>query len=269
MSASEGLNARDILAIIPAYRSPDELKRCVQAVHGQTVADRIAIYVHDNSQDNIYYTAAINEGLRLGLKNPNFTFFLVLTQDCFLLNNAVEQLVAFMDQYSGVGIAAPVHLDPNDLTQAVWAGSERSFPEGRGFRGALADLAAAAETAWASGAAFMVRRDVLIDIGLMDENMKFVCSDADFSFSARARGWQVVWISKACCLHEPSGALEPGNSELLNLIRKDMVYFADKWITGGLFRSLEFHGESVDIGEMCKQRNAIFDLISDSTKHHS
>ncbi|HMV00530.1 MAG TPA: glycosyltransferase, partial [Rhodocyclaceae bacterium] len=252
--------ARDILVIVPAFRNPAALELCVAAVSGQTVAERISLYVRDNSLDNVYYTAAVNEGLKYGLERQNYRYFVVLTQDCRLASDAIERLVQFMEEYPGVGIVAPIQLDPDNPEDALWVGSQQSFPEGKAFQGPHSGLDSGGETVWANGAAFMVKREVLLEIGLLDENMRFVCSDADFSFSARARGWQVVWIRAACCYHKPGGALRPNDAALMQVIREDTVYFADKWITGALFRKLEHRENAKDQNSFIDHRDAIAKL---------
>ena len=230
---------RDVLVIVPAYKNPEQLQRCLDAVAAQTVAERIAIYVRDNSDDNILFTAAVNEGIRYGLSQPGIRYFLMLNQDCYLEPAAVELLVGFMDQFSAVGIAAPLQLDSQRPDWVVWAGSRRTFPSGTHLGGALKDYTEPFLVAWANGAAAMLRREMVVEIGLLDENMRFTCSDSDYSFTARARGWQVVCVPTARCVHECGEAKAPQSLELKRVIVTDNLYFAGKWFTGALFKSLE------------------------------
>ncbi|HDY88249.1 MAG TPA: hypothetical protein ENH82_09075 [bacterium] len=51
-----------IPVIIPAYKNKDQLEKCITYLNNQTVP--VEIFVRDNSDDNIYFTAAVNEGLR-------------------------------------------------------------------------------------------------------------------------------------------------------------------------------------------------------------
>lgn len=237
----------DVLVIVPAYRNPRQLARCLTAVSEQTVSPRIETYVRDNSDDNILFTAAINEGLRHGLANDDFGYFLILNQDCYLKHDAVEHLAAFMEQHPEVGICAPIQLDSEDSEQVIWGGAGRSFPYGQAFMGPLKDVPGPFETPWASGAAAMIRRETVVGIGLMDENMRFICSDSDYSFTARARGWKIVCVPAARCIHEMGAAKAPASAELRAVMRHDVDYFADKWITGNLFLRLELDPEQRDV----------------------
>lgn len=254
--AAQESPSRDILVVIPAFRNPLQLAKCLEAVDRQTIASRIRTFVRDNSQDNIYFTAAINEGLRCGLADPAIAYFLILNQDCYLKEDAVEQLLRFMEANVGVGICAPIQLDAEDPTQVIWGGAGVSFPFGQCFVGALKDAPGPFDTPWASGAAAMIRRDVVVDIGLLDKNMRFICSDSDYSFTARARGWRIVCLPAAQCRHEAGAARLPGNVEIRQVMHDDVAYFADKWISGNLFLRLELDPEKRDVAELRRQGEA-------------
>ena len=260
-----GPREKDVLVIIPAFRSPQKLQRCLDALAGQTAAERIAVYVRDNSDDNILFTAAINEGLRYGLSNPAFGYFLMLNQDCYLDTTAVAELLSFMAQYSGVGIAAPLQLDYSSPSQVLWGGSRRTFPGGIHFVGDAENYREPSLVTWANGAAAMIRRETVVEIGLLDENMRFMCSDSDYSYSARARGWQIACVPAAKCLHEGGAAKTPGNTELKRVIVNDYLYFAGKWFAGTLFKGLEDDGTyQCDLAALRQEYQAI---ANDPEKH--
>ncbi|MGE5468977.1 MAG: glycosyltransferase [Ignavibacteria bacterium] len=259
---SRPADERDVLVVIPAFRNPRQLDQCLAAVARQSAANRIETYVRDNSEDNIYFTAAINEGLRHGLRNPAIRYFLILNQDCYLNEDAVEQLVSYMEREASVGICAPIQLDSRDPSQVIWGGASVSFPYGQCFVGALKDAPGPFETPWASGAAAMIRREVLVDIGLLDGNMRFICSDSDYSFTARARGWRIVCQPAARCIHEMGEARLPGSMEIRQVMRDDVAYFMDKWISGALFQRLEFEGIKTTNEELQRQGKAYLERLA-------
>lgn len=247
--------ARDVLAIVPAFRNPAQLARCRAHLDAQTVASRIATYVRDNSIDNVLYTAAINEGLRHGLADRGVRYFLLLNQDCYLEPDAVERLVAHFDAAPGAGICAPIQLSPDDPNEVVWGGAHAAFPAGVHIGGPVRLFRAPAEVPWATGAAMMVRREVVEDIGLLDANLRMLCSDADYCFSARARGWRVMVVPTARCRHRFNGSSLGGAAEDVERAKnRDVAYFADKWITGELYRRLSAEGETMDLDALRELR---------------
>jgi GT2 family glycosyltransferase len=107
------------------------------------------------------------------------------------------------------------------------------------------DLTAPAETPWANGAALLIRTEVVREVGLFDKNMRFVCSDADFSFAARARGWKIFVVPAARCVHVTAGSAYTTNLQLELIKVQDVLYFARKWLSGDLFKSLAHEGHNL------------------------
>jgi GT2 family glycosyltransferase len=83
----------------------------------------------------------------------------------------------------------------------------------------------------------VVRLDAIMEIGLMDETMKMFGSDADWSYTARARGWETWYIADAVCVHE-QGVSKTMDEKMTKTFEKDMIAFRSKWIDGELYRDL-------------------------------
>ncbi|WP_269532559.1 glycosyltransferase [Chitinimonas sp. BJYL2] len=242
---------QDVLVIIPAFRNQRQLDRCIECLKQQTVAHRLAVFIKDNSEDNIYYTAAINQGLRhgLGIGQP-FRFFLPLNQDCYLNPDAIEQMLLFMEANPHAGIVGPLQLDADDPARIRWAGSLEAFPAGRHIGGTYTGGLVPTATPWVNGAAMLIRRETLIDTGVMDANMRLLFSDADICFTARTRGWQLYMVPQAICLHERGGVSGKEN-EAFELIKStDYVYFGRKWLTGQNYQMLDPGARAIDINAL-------------------
>ena len=91
----------------------------------------------------------------------------------------------------------------------------------------------------------LLRTAMLREIGLLDENMKFICSDADISFTARARGWQCLVVPSAFVEHELGGSASTTNTWLNKTKLEDQLYFARKWLTSDVYRSLAVEGQQL------------------------
>ena len=109
-----------IPVVIPFYRNRQQLARCLDHLDNQS--EPVEVFVRDNSEDNIYFTAAVNEGLRRYLNGPA-AYILVLNQDMYLAPDAVANLVDFMNRNPRCGIAAPLQRHPEDPDYVIWAGS--------------------------------------------------------------------------------------------------------------------------------------------------
>lgn len=230
-----------IPVIIPAFRSPERLSRCLASVALQDCP--VENYVRDNSTDNILYTAAVNEGLRKYAYGGEADFLLVLTQDCYLKENCLVNLAAYMESNPRCGIAAPLQLSAEGAT--TWAGSLDAWPAGVHVQNAAAEFPGPMKTYWASGACFLVRAECVRDVGLLDENMRFICSDSDYSLTARSRGWDVVMVPSAQAEHECDESAKVSAPWLQRIKINDMRYFTQKWLSGGLFQDLAYEGKNI------------------------
>ncbi|UCC97897.1 MAG: glycosyltransferase family 2 protein [Phycisphaerales bacterium] len=228
-----------IPAIIPYYKNKSQLARCISYLEGQTVP--VEIFVRDNDRDNVYYTAAVNEGIKKYLDQP-YKYILILNQDMYLERTAVERMAAFMDSHPDCGIGAPLQLHSGNPDYVIFAGGCEAFPLGRHQHGPLQEFTEDKEILWANGACMILRREMIREIGVLDENYVLIGSDSDYCFAARSRGWQVWRIAGARGIHEcgASGKLCEPNVELLKI--KDMIYFGQKWLTGELYQELSHKG---------------------------
>jgi GT2 family glycosyltransferase len=228
--------------IIPFYQERQKLECCLAHLHAQSHGDT-EIFVRDNTRDNIYFTAAVNEGLRKFCYDPAIQYVMILNQDAYLQPSALQMLCNFLDRNPDSGIAAPLQLTPQSLV--TWGGSLRGFPTGTHKCDPVESYDRPVETYWANGAAMMIRTEVVREVGLWDRNLRFVCSDQDFSLSARARGWKVHVVPEARCAHELSTTGDIANLEIELIKLKDIVYFGRKWLSGDLYRALSFEGSSL------------------------
>jgi len=231
-----------VQAIIPFFKEQDKLARCVRQLQAQTYRD-VDIFVRDNSDDNIYYTAAVNEGLKKYCYAAEIGFVAILNQDAYLAPDAIECLVDFLNRHPDAGIACPLQV--SDKGEVQWGGSLHAFPTGVHRRDPIDAYKIPCETPWANGAALLVRTEVVREAGLFDRNMRFICSDVDFSFTARARGWKAYVVPAARCEHTLDSSRRTTNFELELIKVQDLLYFARKWLSGELFRSLSLEGPNL------------------------
>ena len=233
-----------IPVIIPAYRKPEQLRQCLACLARQT--QPVETFVRDNSEDNIYYTAAMNEGIRRFLATDR-PAMLLLTQDMYLAPDAVEQLWRFMAAHPSCGIAGPIETLRGHPQRLAKGGGLESFPWGRHRLAPVDEFQYDERLHWINGVCLLLRREMIEEIGLLDRNMRLICSDVDYCLTARERGWQVWRVGAALGEHETGGAstgLE-NDPELERIKINDVLFFATKWLTGDLYRKLAYGGEAL------------------------
>ncbi len=238
---SSVLCSQMIPAIIPYYKNKNQLEKCTAHLKKQTV--EVEIFIRDNNSNNIYFTAAVNEGIKKYLSQP-CEYILALNQDMYLEPAAVEKMTAFMDSHPECGIGAPLHLYADDPDYVIFAGGYESFPFGKHQHGRLSEFTEDKQILWCNGACMILRKEMIQEIGLLDENFVLLGSDSDYCFTARSRGWQIWRIASARGIHEYGISGVSGDMDIEILKIKDMIHFGKKWLTGELYKEMAYEGQN-------------------------
>ena len=229
--------------VIPYFRAPKALEKCLTAIRGQ---DSIPteLFIRDNSEDNILFTKAVNEGLRKFANTGAAQYILVLNQDAYLRPQCLSHLLQTMQDYPKAGIVIPVAVTPNN--QVTSFAALQAYPWGMSRGGALEEIPKDPYgTYWANGACMLLRVKMIHEIGLLDENMRFICSDADYSFTARSRGWDVMVAPNALVEHTLNSSGNVANPMIEEVKLADQLYFGQKWLSADLYRYLAFEGQAL------------------------
>ncbi|MDH7598436.1 MAG: glycosyltransferase family 2 protein [Sedimentisphaerales bacterium] len=239
-----------IPVIIPFYGRSDQLERCIEHLRCQTVS--VEIFVRDNNVNNVFFTVAVNEGI-LRYLDTDCQYMIVLKQDMYLDPTAVEAMVEFLETHPRAGIAGPLEHTPSQPEGWVLAGGLDAFPLGKHACIQKARLTADRQVHWANGSCMILRKEMIRRIGLMDENYKLICSDSDYCFTGRSRGWEVWVVAGAYGVHEHGISAGSSNPSLELMKVNDILYFGAKWLTGDLYRRISFEGQRLgpnDIQEL-------------------
>ncbi len=137
--------------IIPFYQKQDQLDRCLAHLKAQSLP--VEVFIHDNSQENIYFTKALNTGLRHFLQ-ADCDYFILLNQDMYLEPDAVEVMVRFMDAHPRCGIGGPLEHLVHQPADHVLGGGRKAFPCGVHRIGTRNGLSHDEQIHWANGALY-------------------------------------------------------------------------------------------------------------------
>ena len=155
--------------------------------------------------------AAIRHALAQGNKPDYFMF---LNPDTVVLPGAIDTLVQFMDSHPVAGIVGSRLQDAFGTPQASAhnAPSPLGELEGAARLGVLSRMLKryavsrpiedqAQRCDWISGASFMVRPKVFVDVGLLDEGYFLYFEEVDFCMRARNAGWTVWYVPDSRVVH--------------------------------------------------------------------
>jgi GT2 family glycosyltransferase len=160
------------------------------------------------------FTHPINQALHASLGR----YMLVLNPDTIVLPGALNELVQYQESHPEVGICGPKVLNRDGSLQKAcrrgvsrpWAafsyflGLSRLFPRSKIFGGYLLNYLPedeVHEVDGISGSCMLIRRQVIEQIGYLDERYFAYQEDADYCFQAKKAGWKIVYDPAAQIIH--------------------------------------------------------------------
>ncbi|MFQ5697697.1 MAG: glycosyltransferase family 2 protein [Myxococcota bacterium] len=157
---------------------------------------------------NVGFGAGNNVGLRV----MRGRYGLLLNSDTIVLPGGLERCVHYLDAHPRVGVVGPQLLNPDRTKQNCIHNSptllselvsqsllRRLFP--RRYPSKRIEYAAPIEVEAVLGACLCVRREVLEQVGLIDEDYFFFLEETDWCHRIRAKGWRVVHLPDAQVVH--------------------------------------------------------------------
>jgi len=162
-------------------------------------------------------TLGFGTNINCGVAATTAPYVIASNPDIEVTPGAVDALTAFADQHPLCGIAAPQLRYPDGR----WQPSRRSFPTVRGTlvrrtpvrrllkpeqrqrRHYLLDERPTqpAESDWLLGAFLFLRREMLEELGGLDEGYRLYGDDIDLAYRAREAGWGRWYVPDAVAIH--------------------------------------------------------------------
>ncbi|MEN6481590.1 MAG: glycosyltransferase family 2 protein [Anaerolineaceae bacterium] len=211
------------------------LRDCISSIHasGLTIPYEI-IYVDNQSTDgtksmlerefpevktiwnaqNLGFAKANNQAILLSQSQ----YILLLNPDTSVSQNSIGGLIGFLSNHARTGIIGPKILNSDGSFQphckrgearpwevfCYFLGLSKLFPTSRLFSGYLQGFLDEDETnnvPAISGACMLIRKEVIEQIGPLDEHFFAYQEDTDFCVRARNAGWEVTYLPTSIITH--------------------------------------------------------------------
>lgn len=255
----------DISVVIVSWNTREYLKACLRSVY----ADQpdVEVIVVDNAStdgsadmvehefpqaklirnaDNYGFARAANQGI----KASSGRYVLLLNPDSKVCPGALKALVEFADSHAEGGLFGPKILNADGSLQsscrrfpspqaALFRNTflGRLFPKNRYVAEYLMaewDHSTPREVDWLSGAALMLRRSMLDEIGLLDERFFMYCEDVDIAYRAKQAGWKAFYFPGATVVHFLAKSSDQAPNRMIWLFHRSMYaffkkHYAPKW----------------------------------------
>ncbi len=153
--------------------------------------------------ENRGFAAANNQAIEASQGD----YVLLLNSDTIVHAQALERMARFLDAHDRVGIVGACLLNADGTLQPSWAAFPSFWSEllGRNIRTRTpyrtTDGSAAYLVDWVGGAALMIRRKVIDQIGVLDEGYFMYSEETDWCFRVRKAGWDICYLPDATIVH--------------------------------------------------------------------
>jgi GT2 family glycosyltransferase len=219
--------ASDVAVVVVTYDALPWIERCLESVAGLPT-----VVVDNGSRDGtvellrrrfpeVRVIESENRGLgagwNIGIRATESRYVLILNADAWLLEGALERLVAFADSEPRAAVVGPRLLNVDGSLQrsvrgfpTLWRLATEYFflrklaPRSRALNAFYAggfDHDEVREAEVVMGACMLVRREAIEEVGPLDEDFFLFSEETDWCHRFRRAGWSVLFFAGAECVH--------------------------------------------------------------------
>lgn len=159
--------------------------------------------------ENVGFARANNQGIRVS-QGQNI---MLLNPDTIVKTQTIQTLIDFLKQYPAAGVVGPLTLNPDQSLQTS------AYPRPTLFREAwrlfhfdmFYPIGSYRMSAWNCqhprqvdsllGACLVIRRQILDEVGLLDEDYFMYSEEIDLCARIQRAGWDLYWVPTASIIH--------------------------------------------------------------------
>ncbi len=190
------------------------------------------------NEENLGFARANN----IGIKQSIGRYVCLINSDVIVLENCIQNLIEFMDTHLNVGIAGPRILNPDHTLQiccrnfpTIWNnlcqafGLNYIFPKSAFFSGPFMkywDHDEVRKVDVITGCFWIVRREAVDNVGLLDEDFFIYGEDVDWCRRFNQSGWDIAFNPDAEAVH--FGGASSSNAPIkfyLEMQKADIKYW--------------------------------------------
>ncbi|MBT0571526.1 glycosyltransferase family 2 protein [Curvibacter sp. CHRR-16] len=226
-------------------------------------SDQSAAYIQQHFPHDVLIENTHNVGFgranNQALAHAHGRYVLLLNTDAFVSPDTLQKTVAYMDQNPRCGILG-VRLEGADgglqpcarFFPTPWnlfvqrTGLNKLFPSTQLVDDMDWDHASVRECDWVVGCYYLVRKEVIDQVGLFDPRYFLYFEEVDHCFAAKKAGWKVVFYPHTTVVHlggesaKSSGAITKSGKQLSALqVESEILYMR---------KNHGLHGLLLDIG---------------------
>lgn len=189
-----------------------------------------------------------SKGNNIGIKASEGNYILLLNPDTLVMEDTLQKMVDFMDLHSNAGAVGVKMLDGEGkflpeskrglptpkVALYKMLGLSKIFPKSKKFGQYHLGFLSKEETHEVdvlSGACMMIKRNVLEQVGLLDEDYFMYGEDIDLSYQIKKAGYKNYYFPETNIIHFKGESTKKGSLNYVKMFYQAMLIFFDKNIS--------------------------------------
>ena len=233
---------------------PELTLACIQSLEKCTYPDLEVIVVDQASKDhsvellsaqcpqvkliasptNLGFTGGNN----LGMRQATGDYYFLLNNDTEVAAGFLEPLIDALENDPRAGAASPLIRFFQDPNKIQYAGGPAAIDLLRGrnaWRGWMTNYPSVYDTVEcttaAHGAAFLIKRNVADEIGLLDDDFFIYFEELDWSLRIRKGGYHILFVPGAEVFHKESMTMPKEHPFRVRLMTRNRILLSRKHLT--------------------------------------
>jgi GT2 family glycosyltransferase len=245
-----GSSAQKVVAVVLNWNLAAETRTCVERLLASDYPNLRVIVVDNGSTDgsvdflrsqfpdvevlalpkNRGYAAGNNVGITHAL-SLGAEWVLLVNNDAVLAPDAISRLVEASTPDAGL-LMPRVDAHPSGKLWAAGARVRGIYPLPRPVDARELATGHPIEIDYAIGCVLLIRRSVLMTVGLLDERYFMYYEDLDLSARARVAGFRIFVVPSACAAHQVGASLKKDTSRRVYLITRYRTVWCRSQVPG-------------------------------------
>ncbi|MFC1888619.1 glycosyltransferase family 2 protein [Thermodesulfobacteriota bacterium] len=249
----------DLSFVVASWNAKDYLSECLKTLTHELSGHGAEIIVVDNGStdgspemvgERFPHVLLIRNDTNLGFAKANNIairqstgrYIVLVNSDVKVLEGCIDRMLSYMDSHSDVGMLGPKILSADGTVQrscmgfpTLWNSFSRAlaldvvFPNSKVFGGKMMTFFhhdKISDVEVVNGCVWMVRREALNEVGLLDEKFFIYAEDIDWCKRYWVAGWKVVFYPEAEAIHFGSASSSNNPTRFyLEIYRANLKYW--------------------------------------------
>jgi N-acetylglucosaminyl-diphospho-decaprenol L-rhamnosyltransferase len=206
------------------------------------------------NQKNVGFGRANNQALNVAQGK----FILLLNTDAFVSEDTISTTLSYMTERADCGVLGVRLIGSDGVLQPscryfptpvniflLRTGLARWFPWSKPVDNMGWDHSSTRECDWVPGCYYLVRREVIAQVGLFDPRYFLYCEEVDHCRAAKSQGWKVIYFGQTSVVHlggesaKSLGEISQSGRQISALqLESELLYFRKHYFLVGVIAHL-------------------------------